>query len=81
MNEDYTVFVHWRDEGGRILTQQDNQPRNGTYPMGLWNEGEIVEDLYHLTAPAGRQFSWPWACTAWRPWNAWRFSMRMASVW
>ena len=53
MNEDYTVFVHWLDEGGRILTQQDNQPRNGTYPTGLWDEGEIVEDLYRLTVPAG----------------------------
>ena len=52
MNEDYTVFVHWLDEGGRILTQQDNQPRNGTYPTGLWDEEEIVEDLYHLTLPA-----------------------------
>jgi 4-amino-4-deoxy-L-arabinose transferase-like glycosyltransferase len=52
MNEDYTVFVHWLDEGGRILAQQDNQPRNGTYPTGLWDEGEIVEDLYHLTIPA-----------------------------
>jgi hypothetical protein len=52
MNEDYTVFVHWLDEEGRILTQQDNQPRNGTYPTGLWDEEEIVEDLYHLTIPA-----------------------------
>jgi 4-amino-4-deoxy-L-arabinose transferase-like glycosyltransferase len=54
MDEDYTVFVHWLDEGGRILTQQDNQPRDGTYPTGLWNEGEVVEDLYHLAVPAGR---------------------------
>ncbi|MFB0534584.1 MAG: hypothetical protein ACETWR_06350 [Anaerolineae bacterium] len=52
MDEDYTVFVHWLDERGRILTQQDNQPRNGTYPTGLWEEGEIIEDLYHLTVPA-----------------------------
>jgi hypothetical protein len=51
LDEDYTVFVHWLDEGGQILTQQDNQPRNGTYPTGLWEEGEIVEDLYHLTVP------------------------------
>jgi hypothetical protein len=51
VNEDYTVFVHWLDEEGQILTQQDNQPRNGTYPTGLWDEGEIVEDLYHLTVP------------------------------
>jgi len=52
MDEDYTVFVHWLDEGGQILTQQDNQPRSGTYPTGLWDKGEIVEDLYHLTVPA-----------------------------
>jgi 4-amino-4-deoxy-L-arabinose transferase-like glycosyltransferase len=54
LDEDYTVFVHWLDEEGRILAQQDNQPRNGSYPTGLWNEGEIVEDLYHLTVPADR---------------------------
>jgi hypothetical protein len=54
LNEDYTVFVHWLDKGGRILTQQDNQPRNGTYPTKLWNEREIVKDLYHLTVPADR---------------------------
>jgi hypothetical protein len=54
LNEDYTVFVHWLDKGGRILTQQDNQPRNGTYPTKLWNEREIVEDLYHPTVPADR---------------------------
>jgi hypothetical protein len=53
LDEDYTIFVHWLDEGGRILTQQDNQPRNGTYPTGLWDEGEIVEDPYNLTIPAG----------------------------
>jgi hypothetical protein len=53
MNEDYTVFVHWLDEGGQTLTQQDNQPRSGSYPTGLWDEGEIVEDLYHLAVPAG----------------------------
>jgi 4-amino-4-deoxy-L-arabinose transferase-like glycosyltransferase len=54
LDEDYTVFVHWLDEEGRILAQQDNQPCNGGYPTGLWNEGEIVEDLYHLTVPADR---------------------------
>jgi 4-amino-4-deoxy-L-arabinose transferase-like glycosyltransferase len=53
LDEDYTVFVHWLDEGGRILAQQDNQPHNGSYPTGLWDEGEIVEDLYHLPVPAG----------------------------
>jgi len=53
LDEDYTVFVHWLDEEGRILTQQDNQPRNGSYLTGLWEEGEIVEDLYHLTVPTG----------------------------
>jgi len=53
LDEDYTVFVHWLDQGGRILTQQDNQPRGGTYPTGLWDQGEVVEDVYHLTIPAG----------------------------
>jgi hypothetical protein len=54
LDEDYTVFVHWLDEEGQILAQQDNQPRNGSYPTGLWDEGEIVEDFYHLSVPADR---------------------------
>lgn len=52
LDEDYTVFVHWLDEEGRMLTQQDNPPRDGTYPTELWEEGEIVEDRYHLAVPA-----------------------------
>ena len=41
---DYTVFVHLLDETGKMLIGQDNQPVNGTYPTGIWEQGELVSD-------------------------------------
>ena len=48
LERDYTVFTHLIDEDGRIWGQQDNQPRGGTYPTSLWDEGEVVKDEYDL---------------------------------
>jgi hypothetical protein len=41
---DYTTFVHIRDAGGQIITQQDQPPLGGAYPTGLWEPGEIIAD-------------------------------------
>lgn len=49
--EDYTVFVHVVDQDGQLWAQHDSQPRNNTYPTGLWDEGEIVEDERGLSLP------------------------------
>ncbi|NIN67290.1 MAG: hypothetical protein GTO63_21840, partial [Anaerolineae bacterium] len=51
INEDYTVFVHLVDRDGELWAQHDGQPRSNTYPTGLWDEGEIVEDEHGLTLP------------------------------
>jgi hypothetical protein len=48
MDEDYTVFVHVLDRDGRLVAQQDNQPRGGRYSTSIWDEGEIVEDDYRI---------------------------------
>lgn len=50
-DEDYTVFVHFRDGDGRLWAQHDGQPRNNYYPTSLWDEGEIVEDEHEFTLP------------------------------
>jgi 4-amino-4-deoxy-L-arabinose transferase-like glycosyltransferase len=51
MEEDYTVFVHVLDQQGQILTQEDSQPRKGTYPTSFWEVGEIIEDEHPLCLP------------------------------
>ncbi|MCL4459168.1 MAG: glycosyltransferase family 39 protein [Chloroflexi bacterium] len=52
MSANYTVFTHLLDADGRLISQQDNQPLNGTYPTSLWDEGEFVRDEYQLVIPA-----------------------------
>jgi hypothetical protein len=48
MAEDYTAFVHVRDEEGRLVAQSDSMPIDGFYPTSYWREGEIVPDLHCL---------------------------------
>ena len=49
---DYTVFVQLLRDG-KVVAQQDNQPRAGKYPTSLWDAGETVVDDYAPTVPAG----------------------------
>ncbi len=51
VGQDYTVFVHLLDEGGKVVAQADSQPQGGEYPTGLWDAGETVEDWRSLTIP------------------------------
>lgn len=48
MDEDYTVFVHLVDEGGRIWGQEDREPEGGFYHTSFWEEGEVVRDEYEF---------------------------------
>jgi 4-amino-4-deoxy-L-arabinose transferase-like glycosyltransferase len=50
--EDFTVFVHLLDVGNRLISQQDSQPQNGTYPTSFWDPGEIVPDWHELLIPS-----------------------------
>ncbi len=43
---DYTIFVHLLDQTGQLVTGQDNQPVNGSYPTAIWEPGEIIPDGY-----------------------------------
>jgi hypothetical protein len=53
MDEDYTVFVHLLDENGKLVAQQDNQPRGGLYSTSIWDEREMVEDNYRIALEPG----------------------------
>ncbi|NLE76714.1 MAG: hypothetical protein GX605_08180, partial [Chloroflexi bacterium] len=46
---DYTVFVHLLDEQGDWVAGADAPPREGQYPTGLWEAGEIITDTRTLS--------------------------------
>ena len=48
----WTVFVHLVDANEQIVAQDNREPRNGAYPMGLWVKGDWVEDMHTLLLPA-----------------------------
>ena len=49
---DYTVFVHLTDPNtGNNITQQDQMPRENSYPTSLWLSGEYVTDTYIFPLP------------------------------
>jgi hypothetical protein len=49
---DYIVFAHLLDGTGWLRGQQDNQPRQGTYPTRAWTPGERVIDVYRFPIAA-----------------------------
>lgn len=52
VDRDYTVFVHLIDATGKIIAQADHQPRSGTYPTSIWDEGEEIQDEVTIAVPA-----------------------------
>ena len=56
----YSLFVHLRDQEGRLVDQRDGFPAGGLYPTSAWRPGEVVEDLRQLglaTAAPGQRLS------------------------
>jgi serine/threonine-protein kinase len=51
MSTPYTVFVHLTRADGGIVAQQDNEPRDGTYPTTMWQVDEQVRDSYAFLIP------------------------------
>jgi len=49
--ENYSVFVHLRDQGGRTVAQKDGYPGKGAFPTLWWQPGDRVLDEYELTVP------------------------------
>lgn len=47
----YTVFVHLTDSSLSPYSQDDEQPRDGTYPTSYWDAGQVVTDTHALIVP------------------------------
>lgn len=52
MSEDYTVFIQLLDAQGKLVTQIDSWPLQGTFPTSQWRAGQKVDDAYTLAIPA-----------------------------
>lgn len=48
---DYTVFVHVLDWRGRLVSQHDGQPLDGTYPTADWDGGDIIFERILVPVP------------------------------
>jgi hypothetical protein len=53
---EYTVFVHGLDENGMLVGQADGDPLAGTFSMGLWPVGTIVQDTRFVSSGKVRSF-------------------------
>ncbi|TAK22901.1 MAG: hypothetical protein EPO26_10000 [Chloroflexota bacterium] len=49
---DYAVTVQVLDRQGRLLAQDDEWPRRGFSPTGLWSRGFRVDDRFRLRLPS-----------------------------
>jgi hypothetical protein len=49
---EYVVFCHVLDATGWLRGQQDNPPRQGTFPTNAWTPGETVIDVYRVPLAA-----------------------------
>jgi hypothetical protein len=54
ISEDYKVFTHLRDTPRTAYAQDDQAPRDDTYPTSAWAAGERVLDVHDLVYPAGQ---------------------------
>jgi len=55
-DEDYKVFVHADDRGGRAdRINGDHWAANNRYPTTLWRKGEVVKDVWTLKIPGNYQ--------------------------
>lgn len=44
----YTTFVHLEDSTGRIVAQDDHEPRAGAFPTLAWKAGDKVREVHVL---------------------------------
>jgi hypothetical protein len=48
---DWVVFVHLVDGQGRVVAEDNRQPRDGAFPTTQWNMGDWIEDQHRLRLP------------------------------
>jgi hypothetical protein len=50
----YKIFVHVLDpKGEKVVAQRDAEPQDGRAPTTAWVVGEVIDDEYAMTLPAG----------------------------
>jgi hypothetical protein len=53
VDDDYTVTVQLLGPDGQVYGQRDAPPLEGQAPTSTWSPGEVLTDLYRLSAAAG----------------------------
>lgn len=51
---DWKIFVHVRAGPGPMVLNLDHHPAFGAYPIRLWAEGDVIEDVIVFRAPPPR---------------------------
>ncbi len=51
ITQNYTIFVHLRDEGNAIIGQYDFQPFDGSYPTTNWQPGQSLNEVREFFIP------------------------------
>lgn len=51
LDQDYTIFVHLRDEANQTLANADHQPYDGLVPTSRWPAGRAIKETIRLDLP------------------------------
>ena len=52
---DAKVFMHVIDTSGAVIAQSDHQPDAGWFPTNYWQKGDVIDDHFEISLPAGAQ--------------------------
>jgi 4-amino-4-deoxy-L-arabinose transferase-like glycosyltransferase len=52
---DAKVFMHVIDPSGALIAQSDHQPDAGWFPTNYWQKGDVINDHFEISLPAGAQ--------------------------
>ncbi len=55
MSARFKAFVHLEDASGRVVSQDDHEPRFGIYPTTRWAPQEMVREVYTLKLPSSSE--------------------------
>ncbi len=51
LEQDYSVFLHLRNEADQLVAQRDHQPQDSTYPTSTWHPTEMMKEDLELLIP------------------------------
>ncbi|MCP5096168.1 MAG: hypothetical protein GY943_11490 [Chloroflexi bacterium] len=56
ITDDLTVFVHIVDATGQLIAQNDGYPLSGMYPINIWPENTLLQDVRYIDEFSGDDF-------------------------